>query len=285
MPSSDRILFLHGGISPAVAALPCATINDTVRRELSGDINKTRESPLTSLAAREDGPLWYRGWALEPDSFEPRGDEILASQHARAIVVAHSVQADGRIHVRFSGKAFLIDTGMQAAYAPDGRASALGSATACSQPSTVTDARLDGCVERQAPGPPRRASLRASGAAASEPFAAAERASRDAAPVKVGPPTRRSRAPRASNRRQCLDADDCPRGNHRRPDYVHGIDLPPRGRSRRRIRIGQAHPPLAARRQLRTPRPWRTAARHRRTAACFARPIRWPSRSPPISRP
>jgi Calcineurin-like phosphoesterase len=121
----NGILFLHGGISPAVSALSCAAINDTVRRELSADLEKTREAPLVSLAAREDGPFWYRGWAQEPDAFEPSAEKILAAQHARAIVVAHTVMPDGRIHVRFSGRAFLIDTGMQPAYAPDGRASAL----------------------------------------------------------------------------------------------------------------------------------------------------------------
>jgi len=121
----NGILFLHGGISPAVSSLRCAVVNETVRRELSAELEKTREAPPASLTAREDGPLWYRGLAQEPDSFEPQVVEILAAQQARAIVVAHTVAPRGRIVARFAGKVFMIDTGMQPKYVPDGRASAL----------------------------------------------------------------------------------------------------------------------------------------------------------------
>ena len=52
-------------------------------------------------------------------------DEILGRQSARAIVTAHTLTPDGRVRVRFGGKVIQIDTGMQPAYAPNGRASAL----------------------------------------------------------------------------------------------------------------------------------------------------------------
>jgi hypothetical protein len=120
----NGIVFLHGGISPAVAGMSCDAINTTVRQELT-DIDKTRTAPLKSLAAREDGPLWYRGLALEPDSFAPSVDDILMKQHAHAIVVGHTVVPDGRILPRFGGKVIQIDTGMQPAYVATGRASAL----------------------------------------------------------------------------------------------------------------------------------------------------------------
>ena len=121
----NGVVFLHGGISPAVAKMSCSEINETVRRELSSDLDKTRQAPLLSLTAREDGPLWYRGLALEPDTFEPAFQQILTDQHARAIVVAHTVTAAGKIRTRFNNTLFMIDTGMQPAYVPDGRASAL----------------------------------------------------------------------------------------------------------------------------------------------------------------
>lgn len=120
----NGIVFVHGGISPAVAPMTCADINDTVRRELGPDFEKTRAKPSDSLTAREDGPLWYRGLANEPDGFAPEVKKILAAQHARAIVVGHS-PAPGPIRTRFDQTVFLIDTGMQPAYLPDGRASAL----------------------------------------------------------------------------------------------------------------------------------------------------------------
>jgi len=121
----NDVLFLHGGLSPEVAQMPCDAINDTVRRELTTEIDKTRAAPLQSLVASENGPLWYRGMTKEPDEFMPKLDEILALQGAKAVVVGHTVQQNGRILKRFGGKVFVLDTGMQPAYLPTGRASAL----------------------------------------------------------------------------------------------------------------------------------------------------------------
>jgi hypothetical protein len=118
-------VFVHGGIGPATASLPCEAINETIRREITVDIDKTRGDPSTPLATRPDGPLWYRGLAQEPDDFAPTVDDILAKQHARAIVVGHTVTADSRIRVRFGGKVVQVDTGMQPAYVAAGRAAAL----------------------------------------------------------------------------------------------------------------------------------------------------------------
>jgi hypothetical protein len=130
----DGVLFVHGGISPAVASLGCEGINDQVKRDLTNDLDKTRANPLASLVARADGPLWYRGLAQEPDPFAPEVADILAKVHARAIVVAHTVTPTRRITTRFDGRVIEVDTGMQPAYVPDGRASALeirgGEATA-----------------------------------------------------------------------------------------------------------------------------------------------------------
>ena len=121
----DGIVFVHGGISPAVAPLGCATINEQVRRELTADLDKTRANPLASLVARADGPLWYRGLAQESREFAPQLSEVLAKIGGRAIVIAHTVAESGRIQTRFDGRVIQIDTGMQAAYVAGGRASAL----------------------------------------------------------------------------------------------------------------------------------------------------------------
>ena len=120
----NGILFVHGGISPAVAAQSCDAINAAVRRELTSDLDKTRAAPLSSLTAREDGPFWYRGLA-QPETPASQIDDVLAAQRARAIVVGHTVATDGRITSRFDGRIFQIDTGMQPAYVPTGVASAL----------------------------------------------------------------------------------------------------------------------------------------------------------------
>ncbi len=121
----NGVLFVHGGLSPEVAQKPCNVINDTVRRELTSDIDKTRAAPLKSLAASPTGPLWYRGLSEESDAFLPELEKILSAQGAKAIVVGHTIQRDGRIQKRFGGRVFALDTGMQPAYVPTGRASAL----------------------------------------------------------------------------------------------------------------------------------------------------------------
>jgi hypothetical protein len=120
----NGVLFLHGGISPAAAALSCDAINDTVRRELTTDLDKTRAAPLATLTAREDGPFWYRGLA-QPETPASQVDDLLAQQRARAIVIGHTVAPSGRITPRFDDRVFQIDTGMQPAYVPTGVASAL----------------------------------------------------------------------------------------------------------------------------------------------------------------
>lgn len=120
----NGVVFLHGGISPTVAPMTCGDINDTVRRDLGKDIEKTKAKPKESLTTSEDGPLWYRGLANEPDTFAPEVKKILEAQHARAIVLGHTAEP-GPIRVRFEKTVFLIDTGMQPAYLANGRASAL----------------------------------------------------------------------------------------------------------------------------------------------------------------
>jgi hypothetical protein len=121
----NGILFVHGGISPAIAGMSCDVINTAVRRELTADLEKTLSAPLESLAAGENGPLWYRGLAQQPDAFAPEVGVILSTQHARAIVIGHTVTPEARIQTRFGDRVVQIDTGMQPAYVENGRASAL----------------------------------------------------------------------------------------------------------------------------------------------------------------
>jgi hypothetical protein len=78
------------------------------------------------LTIHQDGPLWFRGFAQWTD--EEGAKQVAAitgAFRAAQFVVGHSVQPDGRIHERFGGKVFLIDTGMLSSYFPGGRASAL----------------------------------------------------------------------------------------------------------------------------------------------------------------
>jgi hypothetical protein len=117
MAKVDGVVFLHGGLTPEVAALGCEAINAQVRRELTDDMAKTREEPQATLAAGENGPLWYRGLAKDDESvLAPQVEQVLKSLGARAIVVGHSVTGDGRIRARFEGRVFGIDVGMGDVY-------------------------------------------------------------------------------------------------------------------------------------------------------------------------
>ena len=118
----DGVLFMHGSLNAKTAERTCDDMNAAIQRELGRDLDRTRANPQATLAAGENGPLWYRGvnTIAEADV-----DQILAKAGARAIVVGHTVSQTGRIGVRFGGKVFSIDTGMQQQYVPTGHASAL----------------------------------------------------------------------------------------------------------------------------------------------------------------
>jgi hypothetical protein len=122
----NGILFLHGGISPAAAALGCEGINDTMRSELK-EMPADGERLSTFLSVREDGPLWYRGLAVESEAaMANEVSRMLGRLQARAIVIGHTVSPDGRIATRFDGRVVQIDTGMLGSpFYPGGRASAL----------------------------------------------------------------------------------------------------------------------------------------------------------------
>ena len=72
-----------------------------------------------------DGPLWYRGLALEPEETLRSGLEaMLGRLKSRYLVAGHTPQPKGEINPRFGNRVFLIDTGMLKSVF-GGRASAL----------------------------------------------------------------------------------------------------------------------------------------------------------------
>ena len=108
----NGILFLHGGVSDMVADRGCAGLNADVQRELAAAPVPV-EKLMSLLSTDENGPLWYRGMAVEPEAeFAATLETILQRLGARAVVVGHTPVADGRITARFGGKVVMIDTGM-----------------------------------------------------------------------------------------------------------------------------------------------------------------------------
>ena len=117
MAKVNGVVFVHGGLTPEVAALGCAEVNARVRRELGEDVATTLQAPLATLAAGENGPLWYRGLAKDDEAaLLPRVEQVLQSLGARAIVMGHSVMGDGRITARLGGRVIGIDVGMGDVY-------------------------------------------------------------------------------------------------------------------------------------------------------------------------
>lgn len=122
----NGILFLHGGISDAVASLGCDGVNAQVRADLAM-LAGPPEKSAALLSSSASGPLWYRGLAQEAEAtFEPTLTSILGRSGARAIVIGHTTVLPGRIATRFGGRVIQIDTGMlDGTFYPGGVPSAL----------------------------------------------------------------------------------------------------------------------------------------------------------------
>jgi hypothetical protein len=123
MARINGVLFLHGGISPVVAARGCEAMVAAARKEL--EATEPPASPEQLLITSPDGPLWYRG--LVDGSIGPAEVEgVLKAIDATAIVVGHTVTETRRITPHFDGKVIAIDTGMlDGTFFPNGQPSAL----------------------------------------------------------------------------------------------------------------------------------------------------------------
>ena len=107
-------LFVHGGISPAVAEMSIETINAEVAAAL-----KERSSDPESIINREDGPLWYRGLITPLEDFEYTAEEtievVLDAYDVDHIVVGHTPSLSG-VTSLYNGKVIQIDTGIAEHY-------------------------------------------------------------------------------------------------------------------------------------------------------------------------
>lgn len=156
----DDVLFIHGGVGPALAGMSVEEINQRAADEMAA-YDSAREylvdhglmpstmglgamvtaarkldPPEPSLAAlfeadswllrSAEGPLWFRGSA-KWDEDEQGGEmvELLAGVGAKYVVGGHTPQRPRRIQTRFEGRVFLIDTGMLSSHYEDGQPSAL----------------------------------------------------------------------------------------------------------------------------------------------------------------
>ncbi|KAJ3081004.1 hypothetical protein HK102_002642 [Quaeritorhiza haematococci] len=123
-------LFAHAGITPSYADLTLPEINTKTRKALTDHTLPDLYDPT--------GPLWYRGYADDPDSFAcPQVQTALHTLKAERMVIGHTVQEDGRIAARcfdynptderesspdLAPRLYLIDVGISRAYNAVGKA-------------------------------------------------------------------------------------------------------------------------------------------------------------------
>jgi Calcineurin-like phosphoesterase len=106
-------LYLHAGIGPLFPPLSIEGINDAVRYALQ----KAPVDPaLADITTNEEGPLWYRGLALNAETTEaPHLAALLARYRVARIVVGHTKRAP-MVLPRFNGRVIVADVAV-----PDGQ--------------------------------------------------------------------------------------------------------------------------------------------------------------------
>ncbi|MEX0290111.1 MAG: metallophosphoesterase [Flavobacteriaceae bacterium] len=104
-------LFVHAGIGPAYADCSVSELNELVEQAL-----QNLDNVESSILRSQEGPLWYRGLALEPEeSQRDLLDSLLEIHDVDHIIVGHTVTG-GIILPRFDGKVILADVGLSSYY-------------------------------------------------------------------------------------------------------------------------------------------------------------------------
>jgi len=102
-------LFVHGGISPAVAQakVPIQELNDALRKALMVDSwTKPTEGPLKLVTDGKTGLTWYRGYIQDPID-DKEMDAILAACGVKRVVVGHSVVPE--VDFKLGGRVLALD--------------------------------------------------------------------------------------------------------------------------------------------------------------------------------
>ena len=145
----DDTLFVHGGVAPNVPAKTLAELNRWVRQDLF-------PGNPPGGASNPQGPLWFRGYATgEEEGAGLALDTVLRRFGAKRMVMGHTTDREGKVRIRFGGKAVFIDTGLSTGYGRHLAALEL-------RGGRVTALYMEGRVElvapepAQVPSPPQR---------------------------------------------------------------------------------------------------------------------------------
>ncbi|KAI0331904.1 hypothetical protein GY45DRAFT_1321712 [Cubamyces sp. BRFM 1775] len=163
--SHSAISFVHGGLAPTypdMTPFP-SRINDLSASLLHKLQHRAVQPPphppnpypgLPHDATHEehrlygsDGPLWYRGWALDPEEKVCKEvDDVLSRTGTRRMVMGHTPDFQ-KIVSRCGGKIIIIDTGISHAYG--GALSALSVTYTLTPTSEFTDAETQRWTEKE----------------------------------------------------------------------------------------------------------------------------------------
>ncbi|KAG5646939.1 hypothetical protein DXG03_001662 [Asterophora parasitica] len=131
--SHSAISFVHGGLSPTYRDLTpfpsrINEVSDSLLKKLQNRVQPPPHPPnaypgLPSTATQAEielynanGPLWYRGWAQEPEEKVCVDvEKVLAKTGTRRMIMGHTPDFTG-IVARCKGKIIIIDTGISHAY-------------------------------------------------------------------------------------------------------------------------------------------------------------------------
>ncbi|KAF8340427.1 Metallo-dependent phosphatase-like protein [Cantharellus anzutake] len=131
--SHAALSFVHGGISPTfMQATPYPSRINNLGSSLLSKLQRRKQPPphppnpypgLPTDASKDEhelygsnGPLWYRGWALEDERKVCKDiDAVLDKTGTRHLIMGHTPTFDRQVS-RCKGKIIIIDTGISHAY-------------------------------------------------------------------------------------------------------------------------------------------------------------------------
>lgn len=105
-------LFMHGGLGPSFAAAERDAMNEAVRAALHGEAQPAFPDILTN----EEGPLWYRGLAQNPEPAEAGNVQNLLTRHRVSRIVVGHTKTASTVLPRFGGHVVLTDIAVPSGY-------------------------------------------------------------------------------------------------------------------------------------------------------------------------
>ncbi|MCY7389558.1 MAG: metallophosphoesterase, partial [Burkholderiales bacterium] len=109
----NDMLFVHGGLSAEYVALKLSVqeTNEAFRASLGLPRATVRATPLPAFLYGPRGPIWYRGYFVEPKIEATELDKLLAQYDVKRIVVGHTTMSGVFSH--YNGRVISVDSNIQ----------------------------------------------------------------------------------------------------------------------------------------------------------------------------